>query len=262
MKYIISDNRLSGLMLDYLDERLIGGVSRIDSYIVVHDKSDYDETAHDGIIFEYDSSDGRLYINGEFLDNFYSFFPVGVNNIKELIKVWFESKFHVEIKYVYSGYSSIEDAEEPQGNLNEAFDIRYFDLIQYVKNLFKKKQNDFRSNVTPEMEYEYKKICNMMFKLVKDKLDLRVIKDIEVVTINVNNFGKNIYDEYIERITVIVEPIVYDWANISKKRYAQEYEELKKAFNEMEKMMAMNYETDTSKRTVSFNFRWDMRHRI
>jgi len=262
MKYIISDTRLSSFMFDYLDERLIGGVSRIDSYIIVHDKGNYDETSYDGIIFEYDSSDGRLYINGEFLDNFYSFFPIGAINIKELIKVWFESKFHVEIKYVYSGYSSIEDTEESQDNLNEAFDIRYFDLIQYVKNLFKKKENDFQSNVTPEMEYECKKICNMMFELVKDRLDLRVIKDIEVVKINISNFGKNMYDEYIERITVIVEPIVYDWVNKNKKRYAQEYEELKKAFNEMQKMMAINYETQTSKKTVSFNFRWDMSHRI
>lgn len=98
MNYIISDYRLSQFMLDFLDERLKGGVSRIDSFIIVHSE-DENNVDYDNVMLEYDKFDGRLYIYKEFLNNFSTLFPFGVDNLREFIKVWFESKFHVQVKF-------------------------------------------------------------------------------------------------------------------------------------------------------------------
>jgi hypothetical protein len=101
MNYIISDTRLSGIMLDYLDNKATGSVSRIDTFIVVHEKGEYDELEFDGILLEFDSIDKRLYIYKEFLNAFHSFFPFGIENLTEFIKSWFESKFHVNVKFIH-----------------------------------------------------------------------------------------------------------------------------------------------------------------
>jgi hypothetical protein len=100
MKYIVSNNRLSKLMLDYLDDKLINSVYRVDNFIIVYDQSNYDERDYDGILFEYDSSDGRLYVYKEFLDNFTSFFPIDIYKVDKFIEEWFESRFKVDVKFV------------------------------------------------------------------------------------------------------------------------------------------------------------------
>lgn len=87
-------------MLRYLDARLDYGVSRVDNYILVYYSVDPHDPDKDGILFEYDAHDGRLYMNKDFLENFYSFFPFDENNLKEVTKVWFESKFHVQVKFI------------------------------------------------------------------------------------------------------------------------------------------------------------------
>ena len=49
---------------------------------------------------EYDSDDGRLYIDKNFLDKFSIWFPLDMEQIKEFIKNWFENMYNVKIKLV------------------------------------------------------------------------------------------------------------------------------------------------------------------
>jgi len=99
MKYTITNDRLREFMNNYLDDRLSGGVSRVDSFIIVYAEDDYDTYDYDGIVFEYDSSDDRLYIYKEFLLKFSAMFPLDVEDSVEFMKEWFEKKFDVKIKY-------------------------------------------------------------------------------------------------------------------------------------------------------------------
>ncbi|NBX19804.1 MAG: hypothetical protein EBR08_03660, partial [Bacteroidia bacterium] len=68
---------------------------------------------------------GRLFIYGDFLKTFSSFFPIGIKNIEELMKVWFESKFHVKIKFI----TQIK---------GEALFLFYCNLPQYVNESYKR----------------------------------------------------------------------------------------------------------------------------
>ena len=50
---------------------------------------------------EYDSEDGRLYIDKNFLDKFTSWFPLDMQQSKSFIKDWFEDIYNVKIlKYI------------------------------------------------------------------------------------------------------------------------------------------------------------------
>ena len=49
---------------------------------------------------EYDSDDGRLYIDNDFLNKFSIWFSLDMEQIKEFIKDWFEDMYNVKIKYV------------------------------------------------------------------------------------------------------------------------------------------------------------------
>jgi hypothetical protein len=99
MKYIITDTKLLELMNGYLDGQVVNNVSRVDSYILLFDKYN-DDVNWDGILLEYDNNDGRLYIHNHFINDFYTIFPVGKDNLEEFIKDWFESRFHVKVNYV------------------------------------------------------------------------------------------------------------------------------------------------------------------
>lgn len=99
MKYTIDNDRLRELMINVLETKISGkGSSRTDSYDIIWDET-YDDN-YDGVLFEYDNNDGRLYISGEFFYDFYTLFPFGPVHVEHLIKDWYESKFNVDVKYM------------------------------------------------------------------------------------------------------------------------------------------------------------------
>ena len=102
MKFIITDTKLVELMNNYLDGKIVNNISRIDNYILLFDNYN-DSIDWDGVLLEYDSNDGRLYIYHKFLNNFHSLFPIGKNNIEDFIKHWFEDRFKVDIRYISLG---------------------------------------------------------------------------------------------------------------------------------------------------------------
>lgn len=103
MRYIISESRLHEFINQYLETFLESrAVSQFDSFIVVSEKiSPEDDEWVD--YMEYDSSDGRLWINQSFLKGFVDLFAfTDGESAQEFIKTWFEKKFGVKIKYCQS----------------------------------------------------------------------------------------------------------------------------------------------------------------
>lgn len=103
MDYLFTRPQLRKLMIEYLNDFLNHcSVSEYDSFIVV----DYNYDAHnwndngDDVAMEYDSDDGRLYIDKDFLDKFSIWFPLDMKQSKSFIEDWFENMFNVKIKYV------------------------------------------------------------------------------------------------------------------------------------------------------------------
>jgi len=103
MNYIINNSKLKELLSDYLNNRTINNLSRVDTFIIIYQPIPDDNHDDEPIAIEYDNYDGRLYINKDFLISFHSFFPFGIENLKEFIKDWFESKFKVGVTFVESG---------------------------------------------------------------------------------------------------------------------------------------------------------------
>jgi hypothetical protein len=89
-------------MIEYLNDFLNNcRVSDPDSFIVINYNYDEpDEYSIDDVAMEYDSDDGRLFIDKNFLDKFSIWFPLDMEQSKLFIKDWFESVYNVKIKYV------------------------------------------------------------------------------------------------------------------------------------------------------------------
>jgi hypothetical protein len=89
-------------MTEYLNDLLNQfNVIEIDRFIVIdYNNPIPDPYSIDDIVMEYDSNDGRLYIDKNFLDKFTSWFPLDMEQSKSFIKDWFESVYNVKIKYV------------------------------------------------------------------------------------------------------------------------------------------------------------------
>jgi hypothetical protein len=86
-------------MTTYLDDFLNHcSVHEVDSFIVVY----YDGDDDSEVVMEYDSSDGRLYVDRSFLKTFTSWFPLDIEQTNSFIKDWFEDIYKVKIKYVES----------------------------------------------------------------------------------------------------------------------------------------------------------------
>ena len=102
MNYIVTNPQLRKFMTTYLDDFLNHcSVHEVDSYIVVdYNYPEPDEYSVDDVAMEYDSNDGRLYIDKNFLDKFSIWFPLDMEQSKSFIKDWFESVYNVKIKYV------------------------------------------------------------------------------------------------------------------------------------------------------------------
>lgn len=102
MNYLVTHPQLRKFMTEYLDDFLNHcSVHEVDSYIIVdYNYPEPDEYSVDDVAMEYDSNDGRLYIDNDFLNKFSIWFPLDMEQIKEFIKNWFENMYNVKIKYV------------------------------------------------------------------------------------------------------------------------------------------------------------------
>jgi hypothetical protein len=89
-------------MTEYLNDLLNQfNVIEIDRLIVIdYNNPIPDPYSIDDIVMEYDSNNGRLYIDKNFLDKFSIWFPLDMEQSKSFIKDWFESVYNVKIKYV------------------------------------------------------------------------------------------------------------------------------------------------------------------
>jgi hypothetical protein len=96
MKYIVPQDKLLNIMNSYLDDKLVGGVSKVDNYIIIFYYDDANDDSE--VLMEFDSYDGRLYVNKSFIETFGKLFPFV--NSQSFIKKWFETKFGVTIEYV------------------------------------------------------------------------------------------------------------------------------------------------------------------
>jgi hypothetical protein len=100
MNYIVPQERLKNLMTSYLDDKLNGGVSEVDGFIILYYYDSNDDYYDSEILMEFESEDGRLFVDKPFIETFESFFPFG--NSQSFIKEWFENTFDVTIEYVES----------------------------------------------------------------------------------------------------------------------------------------------------------------
>lgn len=100
MKYIITESKLNKFMKNYLDNyKENRDVHFMDSYIIIPKLGDNDFATAE---LEYDSWDGRLFIDKSFLETFISWFGGKEEYSQSFIAKWFEKEFDVEIKYTQS----------------------------------------------------------------------------------------------------------------------------------------------------------------
>lgn len=100
MKVIITENKLHQLQINHLNETLRGGVSKFDNFIIIYYYDDGDDYFDSEVLMEYDSEDGRLYVDNKFLKDFSFTYFANENDAEKVIKDWFENEFGVKIKYI------------------------------------------------------------------------------------------------------------------------------------------------------------------
>jgi hypothetical protein len=100
MKIIITENKLRDLQLQYLNSS-IGSESNFEEFIIIYHPGTVDEDEFDAMM-EYDRTDGRLYIDKSFLDNFGKVYFPNEDDAGPFIKDWFEHQYGVDIKYMQS----------------------------------------------------------------------------------------------------------------------------------------------------------------
>jgi hypothetical protein len=100
MKYLITENRLNEFMTNYLNSWIESkAVSHSSPFIIVQGQIDqYSEEWED--FMEYDSSDGRLWINKHFKKHLMDLFNKNEVDVRVFVGKWFENKFNVDIKFV------------------------------------------------------------------------------------------------------------------------------------------------------------------
>jgi hypothetical protein len=84
MNYLVTHPQLRKFMTEYLNDLLNQfNVIEIDSFIIIdYNYDEPDEYSIDDIAMEYDSDDGRLYIDKNFLDKFSIWFPLDMEQLK------------------------------------------------------------------------------------------------------------------------------------------------------------------------------------
>jgi len=102
MKYIISESRFKEYMKSYLESWVsTKHVNTHHDFILIQQPAEGDENWDD--YMEYDFTDGRLWVNRNFLYMFMSPFPFkDATEAQMFIKDWFENKFNVEVNFVES----------------------------------------------------------------------------------------------------------------------------------------------------------------
>ena len=100
MKVIITENKLLKLQTDVLNNLLGGNVSEFDNFILIYYPDGQGDEGISEIMMEYDSEDGRLYIDKSFLDNFAKVYVPKEDDAPFIIQDWFENYFGVHIKYI------------------------------------------------------------------------------------------------------------------------------------------------------------------
>lgn len=96
MKFIISENKLNQLRDKFLNSYVtLGDIRTFDSFIVIEDPlaDEFDEPN-----MEYDSYDGRLFVNKKIRNVFSGMFGDDEEESNYFFKKWFEKKFKVEVK--------------------------------------------------------------------------------------------------------------------------------------------------------------------
>ena len=95
MKILIKENKLKELSKKYIDNELSDlEYYNMDNFIILHDGVDDDDSE---VTLEYDFSDGRLFINGEWMKLITNLLPIDKKTIESLVDKWFENKFNVTV---------------------------------------------------------------------------------------------------------------------------------------------------------------------
>jgi hypothetical protein len=102
MKVIVTENKLRKLQTNHLNNMLRGGVSEYDNFIIIYYYDTSDNYDNSDILMEYDSEDGRLYVDNKFLKDFGLTYFANEDEVEPVIKDWFESEFGVKIKFIES----------------------------------------------------------------------------------------------------------------------------------------------------------------
>lgn len=106
MKYTISEIKLYEFMTNYLDSLIKDmHITRMDNFIVISNNFQVHNSVED--IMEFDHSDGRMWINSQFLNDFNNLFTRGKLESLNFITNWFENKFGVKSKYGTGGNISV-----------------------------------------------------------------------------------------------------------------------------------------------------------
>lgn len=99
MNYIITENRVTELKTNFLNSYITSNILRLDTYLLINNNSnEYDFEILEPF-FEYDYSDGRLFINSDIRDNFVSLFGADNSEADEFISNWFSDKFGVTVEF-------------------------------------------------------------------------------------------------------------------------------------------------------------------
>lgn len=95
MKVLIKENKLKELSKKYINKELSDlEYYNMDNFIILHDGVDDDDSE---VTLEYDFSDGRLYINREWMELITNLLPIDKKTIELLVDKWFENKFNVTV---------------------------------------------------------------------------------------------------------------------------------------------------------------------
>jgi hypothetical protein len=100
MNYSISETRLHQFIKKFFDRFFNHKIFHNPDSFLLYSEEVGDEQWSD--IMEYDFSDGRLWINKDYVIYFSDLFGQDTEFIKEFLADWFTNKHNVEIKYIES----------------------------------------------------------------------------------------------------------------------------------------------------------------
>ena len=101
MKFEISRKKLQEVKEKVLNDYINDNVESFDNFIIISDNTGNDNDFE--IVepfFEYDYTDGRLFVRDDVLHGFIDMFAINEKQAIENISSWFQKKFDVEVKFV------------------------------------------------------------------------------------------------------------------------------------------------------------------